>query len=165
MENWNACGIFPVTFSSPVELFFHFSTGNDKVSSTGFLPKPLSKRASYNPSGVVPANSAPKRERNTRDRDRAEWREFSGLNTIPQFFTSLPCHFPMCTMLFPWDLANRASRWEGGWAQMRPTYIPPFSPHSSQACGLFPFPFSIPDFHHLQYQDWLARWKTFIFSF
>lgn len=107
---YNTKGTFPVTFSSPVEFFFHFSTGNDKVSSTGFLPKPLSKRASYNPSGVAPANSAPKRERSTRDRDRAEWREFPGLNTIPQFFTSLPCHFPMCTMLFPWDLANPASR-------------------------------------------------------
>ena len=85
----------PVTFSSPVELFFHFSTGNDKVSSTDFLPKSLSKRASYNPAGVAPANSAPKRERSTEQK----WTEFPGLDMIPEFFTSLPRHFPMCAML------------------------------------------------------------------
>ena len=107
---WHIKGTFPVTFSSPVEFFFHFSTGNDKVSSTGFLPKPLSKRASYNPSGVAPANSAPKRERSTRDRDRAEWREFPGLNTIPQFFTSLPCHFPMCCSPGTWPIAPLAEK-------------------------------------------------------
>lgn len=110
---WHIKGTFPVTLSSPVELFFHFSTGNDKVSSTGFLPKPLSKRASYNPAGVAPASSAPRRERGTRDRAQAEVERIPGLNMIPQCFASLPCHFPVCTMLCcpgTWPVAPLAEK-------------------------------------------------------
>lgn len=110
---WHIKGTFPVTLSSPVELFFHFSTGNAKVSSTGFLPKPLSKRASYNPAGVAPASSAPRRERGTRDRAQAEVERIPGLNMIPQCFASLPCHFPVCTMLCcpgTWPIAPLAEK-------------------------------------------------------
>lgn len=149
-----------------------FPFPNNKVSSIDFLPKQLSHRAGYNRAGVALANPASKRERGTRDRDWARRGEDSqALDMKPQSFMSLPHHFPMCAVLRSPGTWSRVfclslRRWV---SLMAPRLCP------STFTPLFPITWSLPLpilATVLQpcrgpswYQDWLARWEAFIFSF
>lgn len=163
MENGNACGIsrdlqspFPPLLNS-----FHFSTCSNKVSSSRLSTKAIEQKSQLQPCRSCSSQLSPQeRKRAPGTEPKQKWRESQAWTWYPSV-ASLPCHFPVCTMLCchrTWPIAPLAEK-------VGEQHIPPCSPHSSQACDLFPLPFSIPYFHHLQYQDWLARWKTFIFSF
>lgn len=154
---WHIKGTFRHPFL-PVELFFHFSTDTDQSFFDRLSTKAIEQKSQLQPCRSCSSQLSPRRERGTKGQSPSR----SGENPRPEHDTpvlrlpSLP--FPRVHYaLLPWDLASaplaeKVGELQG--AQLTSLHVHP----TSQACDLFPLPFSIPYFHHFtQYQDWLAR--------